>query len=980
MDKVGAFNYENYQKFKGDEEEDTGEIKYSSSAFKKFKDESEEAEAAPATDRPSKVFFATQGVGRGALETLIIPFEAVNFALEKTGINTFIRKMSKKVGVDIGTFEETKALARAPYKQVKPETFSERMFQRTGEEVGAGFIPTAGAIGMSGKVYKESKGILGAFIKVLLDLRGQSPQKLLAIESGIAASGGAGAGIAKEAFPDSSLAEIAGVLVGSFTPTIALNILKWVRYLPGKFLPPVSDDAITESVSKSISGLSDTSTGGKFDTGIEEARVLKQEIEGFEPTTAQATGEAGLIAQEQSLTRSEPISTHKFLDQQARSQQAIRSKLDELVDEGELSELEVQDILKTRKESLDASLKRRTEKAETKLTEAGGEVREVKADIETAKSNLDTRLEKLDASLETRITRAKEKVDSEITNLKGKQKIGDEGDVLETALEKEIAEFKIESDKNFGALDKANEIELPFDNVVDTAKDIKGIKSKFEDAGDTPDVVHEILKKGKSADIETFNDIRGLRTRILNDIRNETLSANPKRNKIRKLNQLLDSVQESLDELGESTQFPEIAKLYNKANEAFKKGVVRLRQGITGKVTKKVEGGGFVTPPSQIASKFFTKGVKSKEAIDAFKSSIGKSPEARTALESFMSKKLIDNVVDPVTGKVSRRKLATFLRDHKEALNEFPELRNSINSTAKAQKQLELFETKAKDIAKKVRKGEIGIREAEALGLSKKDLFDAEKTFDMAESRYKEVTTGSISKGISKTLNDADKSVAGKLLNADAGKAMRDVLNSKTPSRDMAKLIKLVRKDPRGKRGLKILFHEEMLRKGATKNIAPDGIPFLSHNYIKDFLTNFEGVVKQLYTKQEIASLKKIQRALELNNRSLKSPLPSGSDTFQNIKLAQNVNAITARLFALQRKVVSKSFLVAERIARWFASGRELASKEKLRALMEDALFNPDIAETLIMMSKNVDEKIITKRLRGHLASIGAEDEQKKER
>ena len=201
--------------------------------------------------------------------------------------------------------------------------------------------------------------------------------------------------------------------------------------------------------------------------------------------------------------------------------------------------------------------------------------------------------------------------------------------------------------------------------------------------------------------------------------------------------------------------------------------------------------------------------------------------------------------------------------------------------------------------------------------------------------------------------------------------AMRDVLNSKTPSKDMAKLLQLTRKDLRAKRGLRILFQEELLRRGETLNIAPDGIPFLSHNYVKDFLTKHDGVIKQLYSSKEIFDLKRIQRALELNNRSLKAPLPQGSDTAQNINLAQNVNALTARLFALQRKVVSKSFLIAERVVRKLAKQRDLQSKENIRALMENALFNPEIAETLIMLSRNVPNEIITKRLRSHLISLG---------
>lgn len=922
--------------------------------------------------RPSWVFFTFQGTSKGIAKTIALPFEAVNHAASHLGIPDLL----EKIGIKTGRGGELFEAAERQFEKVKPVTAGERIAERVGEEIGFGALPTFGFLKMSQKTFEASKGIIGAFKKVLSDIAKQDPAKFVALETGVAASSGAGGGISREAFPDSATADLAASLTAGLAPSILLKIFQFVRQLPSKLLPPVLDKDVAQKVGKDLSETIKTEIGGEFDKGAEEAAGLSREIKGFEPTTAQATGDAGALAKERALIREEPRTTTKFIEQQNRSQKAIRDKLNELVDEGEIAELDVKDILETRKKRAEVSIKQRQSRAEEKVMQAGEKIEKTKAGAEEAKVSLDKRIEELDKSLDKRIKTAKSKADASIENLKGTATNEDAGRIIAQTRANAEKQFSEASDEIFRRIDPENKIELPFTDVEDMAKSI------VAEQADAPEIIKRTAKTSAKKfdpilltikDTVPFNKVKDIRSRVLTEIRDESSSLKPDKNKLRLLKKFRTTLDNALDQLMTDPklkeQFPEAGERFRKFNKFFKAGSERLREGVVSEVAREKKVG-----LSEIAGKFFTKGKKSKEAIDDFNRAFKGKKEANEALEVFAGNKLAEQAVDSSTGKISTKKLTNFLRDFKEPLESFPQLKNKINSAAKAQKHLEFVEQKARDIAKKVRKGEISTREAEVLGFSEKALFDAEKTFDMAQDRFKEVTTGSISRGLSKTLNEADKSVAGRLLNADAGRAMRDALNSKTPSRDVAKLLKLMRNDPRGKRGLRILFHEELLRKGATKNIAPDGIPFLSHNYVKDFLTVNKGALKQLYTPKEISILKKIQRALELNNRSVKSPLPAGSDTFQNLKLSQNVNAITARIFAVQRKVVSKSFIIAERIARFWAKGRELESKEALRALMEDAIFNPEVAETLIMLSKNVDEKIITKRIRSHLASIGFRD------
>ena len=619
-------------------------------------------------ERPSKIEFGIQGAGKQLATMLGLPFEAVNFALERGGVNTLLRKL----GFPAAKPGELTALARKPFEREKSETFFERTAERTGEEIGAFFIPTAGVIGLSQKTYKASKGIIGAFVRILKDIGKQNPNKLLAIEAGLAASGGVGAALAKEAFPDSAIAEIAGSLIGSLSPTVALKTIQWVKKIPD-LLPPVSEKRVAERVGAELERAIKPEVGSRFDVGLEEAEALRKEIPGFKPTTAQATGEPGLIAKERAFIREEPRATTTFLEQQAESQQAIRAKLDELIETGELSELDVKDILKSRQRKLEIGLEKRKTRAERKVKEAELGIAETELGVEEARKAVSKRIESLETGLETRISRAKEKVESKIEDLKGKITVDDEGRILKDELDKEIIKFKQESDVNFSKLDTENKVELSFENVKETARELKTLKLKAEDPKDTPEIIEELLKKktvkveGKKqevdvfGDVENFNEVRALRSRILSDIRNELASADPRRNKVRKLNTLLKSVQDSLDQLGKSKTEPELAKLYNIANKAFKEGVQRLREGITGQILRRgAKGEELKIGISEIAGKFFTKGAKSKEAIEAFKSSlVGKQP-AQEALESFATRKLLDETLNPLTGKISASKLAVF--------------------------------------------------------------------------------------------------------------------------------------------------------------------------------------------------------------------------------------------------------------------------------------------------------------------------------
>jgi len=101
--------------------------------------------------------------------------------------------------------------------------------------------------------------------------------------------------------------------------------------------------------------------------------------------------------------------------------------------------------------------------------------------------------------------------------------------------------------------------------------------------------------------------------------------------------------------------------------------------------------------------------------------------------------------------------------------------------------------------------------------------------------------------------------------------------------------------------------------------------------------------------------------------------LPSGNISSASKHTAITVNELLRKSFARHIPVVGRAALVGEVFTRKIFGALQDLSEKEARILLERALIDPEVAETLIL-SKTLPQRAITKRINAHLINIGAKE------
>ncbi len=137
--------------------------------------------------------------------------------------------LRKKLGLpDVaGSEEASRGLMEAGVTAPEPTTATGRVTRRVGQEVGASAltaVPVLRAAAQAPNLAKSGQGILAQTVNAART----DPTKFLRQEATVAASGGLGAAIAKEIAPESSAAEVFGLMTGSVAPTAVAGTLRGI--------------------------------------------------------------------------------------------------------------------------------------------------------------------------------------------------------------------------------------------------------------------------------------------------------------------------------------------------------------------------------------------------------------------------------------------------------------------------------------------------------------------------------------------------------------------------------------------------------------------------------------------------------------------------------------------------------------------------------------------------------------------------------
>jgi len=714
-----------------------------------------------------------------------------------------------------------------------PRNKSERMVRRISQEVGGAF-PVAGGLKLASKVRTPAQ----LAESQLLQRAGRQG----AITRSVVESGGAGtaAGIAGEYTQDSSPGTQAGadlvssVLGGGFTSgTIGL---------PGAVKAPfikrragATDRALDDVAEALQEQVADPSAvAQQIDTSINNPVVPGERL-----TLSQTVNEPGLRGLEQQIAQANPRIAARINGARAETNSVLHEAFTE-----------------TAPPNADPNVVASVTKA--RVNRVTDNLRERKAIAQQQSDNL--------ASTGMTKDQANEVVQEQI------QRLGQE--------------WKDDSRVLFDSVDPEGVGRFSTSELKAAAsKLIKG-RPKLEAVSDTPDLVSEILKLNKT---EPFSELRALRSRLLAEIRAEKAGPAPNANKLRKLNEIKDATESTLDGIGANTTFPEIASRYRVANRHFRDGAEVFRDGVTQKI---VNGN---LPQSATIDAYFLSNRKkgAKESIVRGKELIGDNPEAINSVRTYVFSRVFEEATDP-RGKISLSKLSTWKKNNSRALLEYPEIKSDLEDFSTLQQRMNVIAAKESRVKAQVERGTVSL----LLGRSSREI-------------------------------------------------AADILRSKDPVAKAKSIKKTIKQNPEAMAGIRRSLWEEL------SDIDSPGVDVLGNyvfdpGKMEAFVRKHSPTLLAFgYDSKDIVNLKRIiSQAKKIKNSATSESVVFGSKGRDAPVLA--LNQLLSRAYGIQRGVVGAPFVISEVSARVINKFWGNLTREEIRKALEQAVVDPKFAALLL--------------------------------
>lgn len=473
---------------------------------------------------------------------------------------------------------------------------------------------------------------------------------------------------------------------------------------------------------------------------------------------------------------------------------------------------------------------------------------------------------------------------------------------------------------------------------------------------ETASTIQEL--KGLPAEVP-FGELDAVKRRLQSEIR-----AAPNDTVKRRLNMLLDGVEQDIDQLANNPalreKFPDAAANYSEARRFARDGIWRLKTGEIDKLRQLERGGRFRTVDENAANAF----LNGEASLDDFVKAVGTRPEARRALAEQAKLDFIEHTVDPVTGKVNPRAAAKWMQKHEPFLKEFPEVGKDFSSAAASQRQADDLLKQGKDVLKDP---EAVLRFTDPKYAAQLDAADKNmaRVVELG-TRYKK---------------DFEKSSASLFMGADASRAAERIIQSATPATKVNEVMAVVRQEPEALRGFQRAMWDAMMDKMDVRMMESSASPLKQAKVLREMLEDNRDWMLTLFGKERMARLDTSKDALDMLARSGRQVVTGGSDTAVNLQAAlSDFGPMLSRFYAHQRGIVSLKWILGERAAR--ALGRHLKkySTEQASALLEEAFFDPKVAQTLMLATKEgTSAPLVTTRIRLHLLNMNQLTEREEE-
>lgn len=522
----------------------------------------------------------------------------------------------------------------------EPQTATERVAARAGQEliptiVGAA-VPAALAT-RTAAALPSTAGALPRFGRSIVDAWRAAPRAMAAGEATAGVGSGIGAGVAQELAPGSAAAEMAGQLVGGAAPAA-------LAYGPVGLAARLGAGAVRRGVSALDENVArdrartvvNDMIGGRLPpdaaANAERAEEMVARMPGFDPSLAQVTGSPTLLRTQRAA---EATASGEELERLARRRAASERAVDAFgrsVAPGDPSTAPDAATI-----AQDAINRRTSPLAQRLLDEQAS----------------------LDRRALTNANRFRPVSQAETGRvLRGRV------DALQQQVRDEMSA-------------RADELLTPFDNeIVDweglqpRLGEIGARRTPFDARSELPDVTADIM--ATSGEPVTMRELRALRTRISDDIR-EALQSGPRaRRQLARLVEMRKAIDDSVrQQFGENS---ELVRRWDQFRAEYRERMVeRFDRGAARTVGRTNPEGFYRTDDESVAETFY----KSPGGLEQYQRTFGNDPEAAEAMAAAI---LDDLRVRTVTdGRVNAGRLRSWAQQNPELLRQFPEVARTVN-------------------------------------------------------------------------------------------------------------------------------------------------------------------------------------------------------------------------------------------------------------------------------------------------------------
>jgi len=423
----------------------------------------------------------------------------------------------------------------------------------------------------------------------------------------------------------------------------------------------------------------------------------------------------------------------------------------------------------------------------------------------------------------------------------------------------------------------------------------------------------------------TFEELRGLRRVVGAAVDVAKAQPAPDRLLLGRLNVIQGLVEAQVEKAAHSATFSvkEIAAL-EEANRVYREGmeafgtdpVVKLfRGGLHGEESR--------FPPSKISGMFLHGGKGVKEDIRALRTAVGNEKADALLRQDAIAQ--FQDLLNP-DGSMPPARFQAFLRKHREAFDELPALRTQFQNLWSSQQAVTRAMAAGEALPKAIKPPVV--LETEAAQLYMKH------PIDIAVKRI-----------------------------ADAPNARQLVQQT----------MALTRQDPMAAAGFRRAMFEELgKRMGIT---APPGTLWVEHSAtVAEVMEKHRDLFSILLPPQQYKTLKQIAEGEAILNRMPKDQRVHLERVIQDSGVSSAVGKFFSRMFAVLRHAVGETYILTEVTARRMVNALEGIDERKQRALMEEAIYHPDLLATFqqLVAAKRPPEQA-KKKFHQYLLTLGLE-------